>query len=156
MVFENSGPSEIDTSSAQKMKFSITEIFSKCDQIRRKLRIWSHLLNKSVMENFIFCAVFFNVRRLFTITIVGDSMVKSIHGRAYSDNENNVFIKSILGVKTKFMKSYIMPTVELELEVIAIHRSTKNLKQIMTPEAIPCETIVMGTSAKIYIRHHYT
>ena len=32
---------------AQKMKFSI---FSK-------LRIWSHLLKKSLMENFIFCAV---------------------------------------------------------------------------------------------------
>ena len=27
------------------------------DQIRRKLRIWSHLLKKSLMENFIFCAV---------------------------------------------------------------------------------------------------
>ena len=30
---------------------------SKCDQIRRKLQIWSHLLKKSLMENFIFCAV---------------------------------------------------------------------------------------------------
>ena len=42
---------------AQKMKFSIKDLFSKCDQIRRKLRIWSHLLKKSLMENFIFCAV---------------------------------------------------------------------------------------------------
>ena len=41
---------------AQKMKFSIKDFFSKCDQIRRKLRIWSHLLKKSLMENFIFCA----------------------------------------------------------------------------------------------------
>ena len=39
------------------MKFSIEDFFSKCDQIRRKLRIWSHLLKKPVMENFIFCAV---------------------------------------------------------------------------------------------------
>ena len=39
------------------MKFSIKYIFGKCDQIRSKLRIWSHLLKKSVMENFIFCAV---------------------------------------------------------------------------------------------------
>ena len=39
------------------MKFSIKDLFSKCDQIRRKLRIWSHLLKKSLMENFIFCAV---------------------------------------------------------------------------------------------------
>ena len=30
----------------QKMKFSIKDFFSKCDQIRRKLRIWSHLLKK--------------------------------------------------------------------------------------------------------------
>ena len=44
-------------SSAQKMKFSIEDFFSKCDQIRRKLRIWSHLLKKSFKENFIFCAV---------------------------------------------------------------------------------------------------
>ena len=28
--------------------------FGKCDQIRRKFRIWSHLLKKSLMENFIF------------------------------------------------------------------------------------------------------
>ena len=41
----------------QKMKFSIKGFFSKCDQIRKKLRIWSHLLKKSLMENFIFCAV---------------------------------------------------------------------------------------------------
>ena len=42
---------------AQKMKFPITDFFSKCDQIRRKLRIWSQLLKESIMENFIFCAV---------------------------------------------------------------------------------------------------
>ena len=42
---------------AQKMKFLITDFFSKCDQIRRKLRICSDLLKKSVMENLIFCAV---------------------------------------------------------------------------------------------------
>ena len=35
------------------MKFSIKDFFSKCDQIRSFLRIWSHLLKKSLMENFI-------------------------------------------------------------------------------------------------------
>ena len=40
---------------AQKLKFSIKDFFSKCDQIRRKLWIWSHLLKKSLLENFIFC-----------------------------------------------------------------------------------------------------
>ena len=37
----------------------LKNFFGKCDQIRRKLRIWSHLLKKSLTENFIFCA---NVR----------------------------------------------------------------------------------------------
>ena len=39
------------------MKFSIKSFFTKCDRILRFLRIWSHLLKKSFMENFIFCAV---------------------------------------------------------------------------------------------------
>ena len=42
---------------AQKMKFSIKDFFSKYDQIRCFLRIWSYLLKKSLMENFIFCVV---------------------------------------------------------------------------------------------------
>ena len=32
------------------MKFSIKDFFNKCDQIRRKLK-------KSLMKNFVFCAV---------------------------------------------------------------------------------------------------
>ena len=50
---------------AQRMKFSIKNFFSKYDQIRqirRKLRIWSHLLNKSLKKLHL-CGVFcsFNV-----------------------------------------------------------------------------------------------
>ena len=39
------------------MKSSIKDFFSKCEQIRSFPWIWSHLLKKSLMENFIFCAV---------------------------------------------------------------------------------------------------
>ena len=39
------------------MKFSIKDFSSKCDEIRSFLRIWSHLLKKSLMANFILCAV---------------------------------------------------------------------------------------------------
>ena len=48
------------------MKFSIKDFFSKRDQIRSFLRIWAHLLKKSLMESFIFCAVSSNkhTRRL--------------------------------------------------------------------------------------------
>ena len=60
----------------QKMKFSIKDFFSKCDQIRSYLWIWSHLLKKSLMENFIFCAVmfatqiflnYFGIKSLFSV-----------------------------------------------------------------------------------------
>ena len=43
---------------AQKMKFSVKGFFSKFDQIRSFLRIWSHLLKKSLMETFNSCAVY--------------------------------------------------------------------------------------------------
>ena len=42
---------------AEKLKFSIKDFFTKCDQIRSFLWIRSHLLKKSLMENFRFCAV---------------------------------------------------------------------------------------------------
>ena len=41
------------------MKFSIKDFSSKCDQIRCFLRIWSYLLEKSLMENLIIYAVIF-------------------------------------------------------------------------------------------------
>ena len=36
------------------MKFSINDFYSKCDQVCRKVQIWSHLLKKSLMKIFIF------------------------------------------------------------------------------------------------------
>ena len=39
------------------MKFSIKDFLGKCDQIRSFLQFQSHLLKKSLMENFIICAV---------------------------------------------------------------------------------------------------
>ena len=46
-----------NTDTLQKMKYSIKGFVRKCDQIHRKLRIWSHLLKQSLSENFFFCAV---------------------------------------------------------------------------------------------------
>ena len=43
-------------STAEKMKFSIKYFFSKCDQIHSFLWIWSHLLKKPLIENFL-CSV---------------------------------------------------------------------------------------------------
>ena len=51
--------SHYDWYTVKKKKFFIKDFFSKCDQIRSFLRIWSHLLKKSLMENFFLCAVIF-------------------------------------------------------------------------------------------------
>ena len=56
---------EIDAITAQKMKFSIKDFFSKFDQTRRKLRIWSYLPKKSLMRNFIFCTVHIDKTRSY-------------------------------------------------------------------------------------------
>ena len=42
------------------MKFSVKDLFGKCNQICRKLQVWSHLLKKSLMENFL-CSVYFEL-----------------------------------------------------------------------------------------------
>ena len=49
--------SEWEINTTQNIKFSINDFFSKSDQIRRKLRNWSSLLKKYLMENFIFFTV---------------------------------------------------------------------------------------------------
>ena len=41
----------------KKMNFSIKNHFSKCEHIRIKRRIYSHLLNISLTKSFIFCVV---------------------------------------------------------------------------------------------------
>ena len=57
LFFSKSVLHESYRKAAQKLKFSIKDFFSKRDQIRRKLRIWSRLLKESVIEIFIFSAV---------------------------------------------------------------------------------------------------
>ena len=55
--FSNSNNYSHTTCTAQKIKFSIRDFFSKYDQIRSFQQIWSHLLEKPLIKNFILCAV---------------------------------------------------------------------------------------------------
>ena len=55
----------------KKVKFSIKDFFSKCEQIRKKLRIWSHLLKKSVMENSIFLSsVYLSLHTFYMFPVI--------------------------------------------------------------------------------------
>ena len=83
---------------AKKMKFSIKDFFSKCDQTRRKLRIWSRFLNKSLTKNFIFlCSVsknFFSVTKsdFREIDMINTSQ-SNIYDEAFCEKSVNYFRK---------------------------------------------------------------
>ena len=54
-------------------------MFSKRDQIRRKMRILSHLLSKSLMENFIFCAVIVSrIEKIPAVSVIISIIVLAI------------------------------------------------------------------------------
>ena len=94
---------------AQKLKFSIKDFFSNCDQIRRKLRIWLHLLKKSLMENFIFCAVINKNTRFLSLKYLKrtynfhpkrSSVLKMYRRKVYVTSPST----HILGKETRFFQ----------------------------------------------------
>ena len=84
---------------AQKIKFSIKYFFSKRDQIRRKLWIWSHLLKKSLLEIFIFCAV--TDAKKYIYTSFSDFNIKMYENNKYIFHENNTVCKKSVFADTK-------------------------------------------------------
>ena len=78
------------------------DFFSKCDQIRRKLLIWSHLLNKSIQENFIFCAVqtelYMLLKNNFLSCRVHNTQIKpGKAGKKFKKNEKSKKIQKTQG-----------------------------------------------------------
>ena len=100
----------------QKMKFSIKNFFSKCHQTHRKLRIWSHLLKKSLMENFIFvqCGLIRGLRHCYTYYFMR-TIPDILHLSNPLDDAIDIFIKDILAIQ--LIMSYFhyhQNTVELD------------------------------------------
>ena len=60
------------------MKISVKDFFSKFDQIHSFLWLWSHLMKKSLMENFIFYAVhkYFKVQQRFFLYLMQIELLK--------------------------------------------------------------------------------
>ena len=89
------------------MKFSIKDFYSKCDQILSFLRIWSYLLKKSLMENFIFCSAF--LRRclitLFKMGILGLLIDRGGNKKALLPNICHIFPTMMkLGTVIRYLK----------------------------------------------------
>ena len=70
----------------KKMKFSIKDFFSKCDLIRSFLWIWSHLLKKSLIENFIY--------------------LQALYLQVLNKHSKKLFIKMILSSKNNLTGIY--------------------------------------------------
>ena len=85
------------------MKFSTKNFFSKCDQIRRKLRIWSHLLEKSLMENFIF---------LFSVSDIYQTLLNICDGAFFSKmfSQKSPVVNVWQGPKHTFKSRYVNST----------------------------------------------
>ena len=65
------------------MKFSIKDILSKCYQIHSFLGIWSHWLKKTLMENFIFCAMKNTMTDLIDVVLVFPLLTLSVFHTFY-------------------------------------------------------------------------
>ena len=82
----------------KKKKFFIKDFLSKCDQIRSLLRIWSHLLKKSLTKNFIFCAV---LPYRIMLRLMLKIMLKKpeTHPRPSQVNVQNSFVRNFQLIK---------------------------------------------------------
>ena len=93
------------------MKVLIKDFFSKRDQIHKKLRIWSHLLKKSLMKNFIFCAV------------------------SHPDLVNSAVPRTTRATKTKTWKPYVVKRKKkidaLEVSEIVLRNKIKSKTELL-------------------------
>ena len=63
--------SVINFEHSQKMKFSIKDFFSKCDQTRMILRIWSHLLSE-ILDKKLFLFFGWCIKHFFVDLIISE------------------------------------------------------------------------------------
>ena len=87
-------------------------------------------------------------KKLPVTVIIGDSIVKEVKGWKLSDKKNKVLVKHFSGAKTKYIQSYIIPTLKQNLETVISHFGTKDLKSDSSSEEIPREIINLTTSCK--------
>ena len=98
--------------------------YSECDQIRSILWIWSHLLKKSLMENFIFCAmilpkiisIFFQEKQILTTN------QQFFWGGAGSNN--NLFSSSLLSCASQYSQKNKFLQVKISLPQASRQKKT--------------------------------
>ena len=127
-----------------KMKFSIKDFFSKWDQIRRKQRIWSHLLKKSLMRNLFF--VRWLIQKLLNAKVLNINILYNHLIRIYVP----VRIRMLQHVNTqKFCVEQILNEPEIENENVAV----LNLRNIRLQAFF--QKTVLKNLAKFTREHRY-
>ena len=111
LIKSHSVADAVSTITAQKMKLSMKDFFSKCNQIRRKLRIWSHLLKKSSTEKFIFlCNEFWKFLEYLQETFAVESLL-SIVIVARLDSGNSLKGRRFLRGFSEIFKTEVFPNI---------------------------------------------
>ena len=88
------------------MRFSIKDFYSKCHHYR-KLRIWSHLPENYLMENFILCAVGGILKPIKLLAAQNTAYTlrnRQLKQPFFKENEKNICIKEIY--ICKFLEIY--------------------------------------------------
>ena len=121
---------------AQKMKFSIKDFFSKCNQIPRKLRIWSQLLKNTLMENSSFSYEFMCQQFGHTWIHWSDHHCKrqTISGGNFFCLNNSctqkvkmhAIVPYLVYIRLKWIGQYIWQTVHADFAKCARNASKKN------------------------------
>ena len=103
------------------MKFLNKDLFIKCNQIHSLLPIWSHFLNKSLMENFIFCAVFPGLLK-YVVTYDCDSILRYMDSLPKSNLLSMVFLTTKLCTQLcllRAQRSQSIDNLKVEKSVLA-------------------------------------
>ena len=101
------------------MKFPIRDFFSKCDQIRRKLRIWSDLLKKSLMKNFIFCVVRFRPTACFCHSVEVLRRLVEILAQWFGNMKENVLdFEPIINRADIYLLKLTIKTLEIGVKYV--------------------------------------
>ena len=130
------------------MKFSIKYFFSKCDQICSFLWIWSHLLKKSFMKNFIFCAMtakLFNIlAKIYDRSFLWKLIMAFPHFRKKISTIHRTvtlcFLKELLKVRINFCSQICTYIWEIWTKNSALQWKIKSLKLSDALKLSPKET----------------
>ena len=87
-----------------------------------------------------------NNKERTVVAILGDSIIKDVHGWDLSSEKKKVVVKSFSGATTNCMRSHIIPTKEQNPDVIILHCGTNDLRKTDSLDSIATNILELATS----------